>query len=87
MHEIDSKLQRVDDTAVVMGRVIDMVCNAKEDVEKQLKTENKKIDERIKLIYEEELSFPGLFGNIIGNGENKFKRLRDYAVNQSDVIE
>ena len=46
-----------------MGRVMDIVCEAQRVTEKKMKVEDKKLDERIKLIYEEELSVPGLFGN------------------------
>ena len=63
MVEVDNKLAKVEDTDLVMGRVMDIVCEAQRVTEKKMKVEDKKLDERIKMIYEEELSVPGLFGN------------------------
>ena len=85
MQDVDAKLAKIDDTDDVMGRVQELIGNSKNAIEKLIKNENDKIDERIKLIYSEELSYPGLFGELIDNVPNSFLHLRDFAVDCQKV--
>ena len=85
MVEVDCKLAKVEDTDIVMSQVTEMIKKTKKQLEQHIKAENEKIDERIKLIYSEELSYPGLFGNLVNNEPNKFPRLKDFTVDTQQV--
>jgi hypothetical protein len=62
MEAIDDKLSRVDDTAVVMERVVTLVNETKEVIDTEIAANHKSTDERIKRIYTDELWYDNKFG-------------------------
>ena len=87
MEAVDAKLAGVEDTAVVMERVMTLISECKEGIETDFNEKNEKLDTRIQKIYTDELWYDHQFGpNSKGpNGEDpEFPKMRDYIIKHLD---
>lgn len=80
--KIEEKLERVDDTAVVLEKVQKMIDDTETSVRNDFDRNKEETDREIRRINQVELSAPSLFGQ--GDG-TKFPTMKDFVINNLEV--
>ena len=73
--KVEHKLTRVEDTDVVMGRVLELVSQERERIDQNIELLTNKHDDAFTKLYQEELSCEGL----------EFNTLKDFVLNCADI--
>ena len=79
---VNDKLDKVDDTIVVMGRVQGLIADEREKIDTEIDKVTLKSAKDIQRIYDEQLTCAGRFG---GRGESEFKTLKDFLLQRENV--
>ena len=79
---VNDKLDKVDDTIVVMGRVQGLIADEREKIDTEIDKVTLKSAKDIQRIYDEQLTCAGRFG---GRGETEFKTLKDFLLQREKV--